>query len=167
MSQLVRSFYLDTNIFVSAAEKTVFTEASNKLIALIRARRIAVVGSALLRQEIASVQRRLRTHVALQIYLDVAVIEMPTTREVRRLGARYRAALGIKEADAEHLAYASLSGADVFLSWNRRDLIRQATVSGLRAVNAALGLPTPTITDPSDFVERAKPSRRYARLTLD
>ena len=167
MTQLVRSLYLDTNVFISASETTVLLESSRKLIALIQARRVAVVGSALLRQEIASVQRRLPTRRPLQLYLEIAVIEMPATREVRRLGARYGTALGIKGADAEHLAYATLAGIDVFLSWNRKDLVRPATIGGVHVVNAALGLPTPTITDPSDFLKRARTSRRYARVTLD
>jgi predicted nucleic acid-binding protein len=167
MPQLVRSLYLDTNIFVSAAQSVVHSEASQELIDLVRARRVAVVGSALLRREIGSVQRRLPTHLPFQFYLELAVLELPQTREVIRLGARYGAALGIKGADAEHLAYATIAGADVFLSWNRRDLVRSATIHGVHVVNAALGLPTPTITDPSEFLKRVRPSRRYARVLLD
>jgi predicted nucleic acid-binding protein len=145
VTQLIRSLYLDTNIFVMAARPDPLAAPSNRLLEFIRARQLAVVGSDLLRQEIVSVQERLGTGTPLGFYWEVVVLEMPLTREVQGLGERFAKVTNLKVGDARHLAFATLIGADAFLSWNRRDLVRPRTIEQATIVNEALGLKTPTI----------------------
>ncbi|HKZ59837.1 MAG TPA: hypothetical protein VJ547_08340 [Candidatus Thermoplasmatota archaeon] len=167
MTVLVRSAYLDTNVYIAAYQRGPLRAPTGTFIGLLRARALAVAGSAALRNEFgaAPVERRSRGSVAL--YLELVNLELPRTREAAALKALYTKVCGLKGPDAEHLAFAVLSGVDAFVSWNRKDILRPSTVGHLARANDLRGLRTPLILDPAEFVRRAKLTPRRGRLVLD
>ena len=54
--------------------------------------------------------------------------------------------------DALHLAVASYYRMDVLLTWNCRHLANPNKMGHIRAVNRELGLPTPLVTTPLNYV---------------
>ncbi len=54
--------------------------------------------------------------------------------------------------DALHLAIASYYRLDVLLTWNCRHLANPSKIEHIRVVNRALGLPTPMLTTPLNYV---------------
>ena len=54
--------------------------------------------------------------------------------------------------DALHLAVASYYRMDVLLTWNCRHLANPNKIGHIRAVNRELGLPTPLVTTPLNYV---------------
>ena len=54
--------------------------------------------------------------------------------------------------DALHLAVASVHKVDVLLTWNCRHLANPNKFDHIRAVNGELGLPTPILTTPVNFL---------------
>ena len=79
-------------------------------------------------------------------------------REIQRLGGKVtrdsktglvaRVYLG----DAVHLAAASYYRMEVLLTWNCRHLANPSKMGHIRAVNRELGLPTPLVTTPLNYV---------------
>lgn len=167
MSSLVRSLYLDTNVFIAAAERGTFYGPSDRLVSLVKARHLTVAGSEPLRQELASTRRPAARQNALGLYAQLISFEFPANREAIRLADRYLQDVHLKALDAEHLAYAVVCGADVFLSWNRKDLVKPSTIDRVTTVNAMHGLRTPRILDPSAFLQKAHPTARLGRMVLD
>ena len=53
--------------------------------------------------------------------------------------------------DAEHVASASVGGADVVASWNFKHLVNPARIAGFNAVNAGLGYTPLVILTPDDI----------------
>ena len=72
------------------------------------------------------------------------------SRELAKLYLRHRR---LPEADANHIAIASLEGMDFLVTWNLRHLMKAGTQAMVRQVNMSLGLPVPHIVTPEDFLE--------------
>ena len=56
------------------------------------------------------------------------------------------------DADALHLALATINGMDYLLTWNCRHIARGSVVRALPTVNAELGYGTPTICTPEELL---------------
>lgn len=76
---------------------------------------------------------------------------LPITEDSRQLARMYLRFRRIPEADALHIAIASLEGMDFLVTWNLRHLIKPGTISLVRRINMKLGLPVPQIVTPEDF----------------
>lgn len=73
--------------------------------------------------------------------------------EVIQLSNIYLSRKRIPRGDAIHLAFASLWGMDIFVTWNRKHLFKISTQEMLAEVNVHLKLPIPTILTPENFFE--------------
>jgi len=78
---------------------------------------------------------------------------LPLTSESRELAGLYLRYRRLPEADALHIAIASLEGMNFLVTWNLRHLIKPGTQAIVRRVNIDLGLPVPLIVTPEDFFE--------------
>jgi hypothetical protein len=78
---------------------------------------------------------------------------LPITDDSRQLARSYLRFRRIPEADALHIAIASLEGMDFLVTWNLRHLIKPGTISLVRRINMQQGLPVPQIVTPEDFFE--------------
>lgn len=166
VARVVRTAYLDTNVYVEATLGGPLRAASRAVVQMAGTRRFGGVGSALLRRELQGVCQAYATRVPLELYVRSIVVEVPGGRRARFLGRMYWRQLGIKRSDAMHLALAVGAGADLFLSWNREDLVKRRTTEGLRQTNAILGLPVPLVLTPAQFLQKATVQGRRGRLSL-
>lgn len=79
--------------------------------------------------------------------------------EVYRLARIYRRAGVVPPwsyADSEHLAWATVAGADVLASWNRRQLVRLKTRRQSARINFALGFESVDIRTPPEVLSEAR-----------
>ena len=59
--------------------------------------------------------------------------------------------------DATHLAYASMHGIDILLTWNCRHLANANKMRHVAILNARLGLRTPILTTPFSLLAEDSP----------
>lgn len=166
MTHLIRSAYLDTNVYAAAATAGPLWASSERVVGLAKARRFGAVGSVLLRRELQGLCAGVQTRAPLRLYEESILLEMPPNRAVKHLGRLYLAELKIKPNDALHLGYAVVVGVDIFVSWNREDLVKQKTRVGLRQINDRLGRKSPIILTPATLIDRTNAKDRRGRLSL-
>lgn len=80
---------------------------------------------------------------------------LPISEEVERIAQIYINALVMPQdptGDALHLAIASFHKVDVLLTWNCAHLANANKIDRIRLVNYEMGLPTPLLTTPLNFL---------------
>lgn len=80
---------------------------------------------------------------------------LPITEEVEEIAEIYIAKLVMPkdpQGDALHLALASFHRVDVLLTWNCVHLANANKFDRIRLLNFEIGLPTPTLTTPLNFL---------------
>ncbi len=164
MPRAIRSAYIDTNVYFEAAVEGPLHGASLRVVELATTRRIRAYGSAVVLRELRGVCRKYGTRRALEFYPGAVVHQLATGKQTKRLAWRYADELQIKRNDAVHLALAVAARVDVFVSWNREDLVKRATTTGLHAINQGLGRPTPSILTPTQLLAAARPQGQRGRL---
>ena len=82
---------------------------------------------------------------------------LAVAEETAELSALYLSHRRLPRADALHLAAATVGEMDYLVTRNLRHIYRLGTQEMIREVNARLGLPTPTIATPEDFLEEEEP----------
>jgi predicted nucleic acid-binding protein len=164
VKRVLRSAYLDTNVFLAAHEVSPLRAPSRAAIELASSGIVTGVGSPLLRKEIRRASARLGLAGPLVDYPSAIVVELSAGRENSRLAGIYAKSLGIKLADASHLAFAVVGRVDVLVSWNREDLVRQSTRERLERVNATIGLPVPRMVTPSQLLAMTRKGPGRSRL---
>ena len=117
-----------------------------------------------MRREVKGVGRRSGSLGPLELYLEAASAEAPWGKEERYLGRRYARELRIKKSDAYHLALAVAGAVDVFVSWNRQDLVKRQTKVELHWLNQALGRRTPSIMTPLELLQSTRRDQNRGRL---
>ncbi len=167
MPTVVRCVYLDTNVYVAGAEAGPLRHPSRSLIELARTDRVAGIGSVLVRRELRAVCERMGSVEALDLYWPAIVAELPGGKQDAWLKKVYRRELGIKDADAHHLAFATSARVEVFASWNRNDLVKARTMAVVQRINERLGLRTPIILTPAQFEARTARVGRSGRVLID
>ncbi|MGC8912460.1 MAG: hypothetical protein ACP5JR_05900 [Thermoplasmata archaeon] len=73
--------------------------------------------------------------------------------QVIQLSNIYLSMKRMPRGDAIHLAFATLGGMDVFVTWNSKHLFKPSTQEMVVEVNIHLKLPIPTILTPEKFFE--------------
>lgn len=120
-----RCVYLDTNILIYLMEgNAIFAPQMEEIADGILAGDFACVTSELSLCEVLVLPMRIGNTILENKYREFieqsgAIDLVPTTRETYILAGRCRANLGLKTADAIHVASAVLAGADVFLTNDR------------------------------------------------
>ena len=99
----------------------------------------------LVRRMLKELKRSRVERVSVAAPMDVeALAELYLSRQVVRPKA---------VGDAHHLAWATLAGADVMASWNRRDLVRLNTRQRVAIINVALGYKPVLIQTPTEVLD--------------
>ncbi len=99
--------------------------------------------------------RRAELREALEnLAAEFEVLEV--AEEAVRLSDVYLSSRRLPRLDAVHLAVATVEEIDYLITWNLRHLYRRGTQEMILEVNAGLGLPTPTVATPFDFLTEEK-----------
>jgi predicted nucleic acid-binding protein len=127
--------YVDTSVFGGCFDDE-FKEASLKLFDEIRAGRFILLFSAATLRELKTAPEQVRGVLRSipEQFLE-AIEETPEVIELR--DAYLKAGIVTKKStvDAEHIAAASVAGADIIVSWNFKHIVHYDKIRGYRAVN--------------------------------
>jgi predicted nucleic acid-binding protein len=142
--------YVDTSVF-GGTQDDEFREASRRFFDRVRRGEFVVLLSAV------TVRELLRSPQGVQaVWLALTAEqteEVPVTSEVRELADEYVRAGVLGEGsitDALHVAAATVSGADLIVSWNFTHIVNFNRIRGFNSVNVALGYRTMTILSPME-----------------
>ncbi len=146
--------YVDTSVLGGTQDEE-FREPSRRFFEQVKAGGYVILTSATTLRELAGAPEAVRNVLA-----DVpegSVLEIPeqVEQEARALVEAYIAerVLGeAREADAMHVAVASVAEADLLLSWNFRHIVNYDRIRKFNAVNALNGYPEIEIRSPLEVV---------------
>ena len=144
--------YADTSVFGGCFDEE-FAADSSRFFDEVRSGRFALVTSGVLLRELGAAPERVR-----RVLADVPrehVEGLPDTDEIRELRDAYLAAGVVgpgSEADAEHVAAATVAGVDVILSWNFKHVVHFEKIRGYQGVNLLRGYGPVSIHTPKEVV---------------
>ncbi|MCG3130541.1 MAG: hypothetical protein FLDDKLPJ_01306 [Phycisphaerae bacterium] len=145
--------YADTSVFGGCLDEE-FKSASLKFFAEVRSGRFCVVVSPTTLRELARAPVAIRTVLA---ELPRDVVDVVThSAEAEALRDAYISAgvLGMaSQADAEHIAYASVSEVDIIISWNFKHIVNFDKIRGFHAINMLRGYAFVPIHSPPEVIE--------------
>ena len=143
---------VDTSVIGGCFDKE-FAKESLALVQAAREGRIVLLLSDLLVDELAKARPEIQN--ALSDLLPNAYEEVSGGEESERLRDAYLKAgvVGPQHAaDAEHIALATVSGADIVLSWNFKHIVHWDKIRGFNAVNLREGYPPIEIRSPQEVI---------------
>jgi len=142
--------YADTSVFGGTRDDQ-FADPSNAFFDRVRSGEFIILLSTLTLRELVEAPVEVRN-----VWEDLtpeAVEEIPVGPEVEELAAIYisEGVLGqASEADALHVAAATVAGADLILSWNFRHIVNYNRIRGFNAVNIRNGYRSMMILSPME-----------------
>lgn len=145
--------YADTSVFGGCLDEE-FKSASLTFFAEAGTGRFCVVLSPTTLRELARAPEAVRSVLA---ELPKEVVEVLShSAEAERLRDAYIDAgiLGLgSQADAEHIAYASVADVDLIISWNFKHLVNFDKIRGFHAINMLRGYAQVPIHSPPEVIE--------------
>ena len=145
-------FYVDTSVFGGCFDDE-FEEISNRLFEEFRSGRFILLFSAVTLRELKEAPVQVQN--LLRGIPEDFVEAVPETQEVLELRDAYLHAgvVGKTSAgDAEHIAAASVAGADIIVSWNFRHIVHFDKIRGYHSVNLLRGYSMVAIHSPREVV---------------
>ena len=147
-----RRVYIDTSV-VGGCLDPEFRDASMRMFERFRAGSLIAVVSDLLRSEIQPAPVEVQAVLA---SIPTAHVEyVLLTSEADELAGRYISAGVIgrkKEADALHIAAATVHRVDVLASWNFKHIVNVQRIHGYNSVNLLEGRPVLEIRTPAEVI---------------
>jgi hypothetical protein len=144
--------YLDTSVIGGCFDEE-FQEASLALMDLIRLGIYQGMISPVTAEELLDAPETVR-NVLLEFDED-QIIRLKESPEVLALAKAYMDAKVVPvkfEDDASHIAYATVYGADVVVSWNFRHIVNYQRIHAFNAVNVREGYPWMDIRTPEELI---------------
>ncbi len=150
--QIIRRVYVDTSVVGGAFDKE-FDWQTEPFWKAVRNRKIVVIESNILRGEVERAPKHVR-----EFYFampDSQIERVISTEESNTLAARYIAEKVVGKTsldDCKHIALATLSHADVLVSWNFKHIVNVVRIKGYNSVNMKLGYPQIEIRTPYEVI---------------
>ena len=142
-------FYLDTSV-IGGCFDSEFSSYSNRLVELIKKRKVIPVISDLVLRELSHAPVKVRKIFAELEWSDVFEIYQ-LTKEILSLGDCYLAHDVVTKKskdDAIHVACATIARVDAIVSWNFKDIVRFDRIRGFNSVNVLQGYGILSILSP-------------------
>jgi len=136
---MIKSVYLDTSVFGGYFDEE-FSEATVRLFSRIEEEKIGVVISEVLISELENAPERVRN--LLDGIPRPQISEIALDSEVEKLAKTYIAENVVGRtslADCLHIALATVSQADILVSWNFKHIVNVDRMRGYNSVNLKLG----------------------------
>lgn len=140
--------YADTSVFGGCFEPE-FSAASLRFFRLVRERRISLLLTRVVRDELR--EAPMRVQAVLQALPPDVLEDLEVTEAVLALRGAYLAAGVVRPLsteDATHVAAATVAGAAAIVSWNFRHMVRLDRIQGYNRINLQLGYGCLTIISP-------------------
>lgn len=148
--------YIDTSV-VGGCEDEEWRTPSIQLMECFVQGDYVLVLSDLTLQELAAAPRRVRDHLNAVPEEHIETLQLDAS--ARELAEAYIAAeviSGKMQADAQHIAMATLARVDVLVSWNFRHIVNLHRIHGYNAVNLHHDYPMLEIRSPREVLRNAQ-----------
>jgi len=145
------TIYLDTSIpnaLIQEPEER--KETTSRLFSQVLPRYDVFISELTLAEIRATPDSGLRSHLV-ELVSQFQVLSISSDAEA--LSREYLKYLKIPEADALHIAIASVEGMNYLITWNMRHIARERTRRIVDNINFLLGFPRIYIVTPDDFFE--------------
>jgi len=145
--------YVDTSVF-GGTQENLFRDKSLKFFDRVHRGEFVILLSDATLVELELAPEPVRT--ILETLPDSAKEFVEINAEVEELTQKYLDARVLGPAshkDAQHVAAATVGGADLILSWNFRHIVNFNRIRGFNSVNIALGYRSMTIHSPMEVIE--------------
>jgi predicted nucleic acid-binding protein len=109
---------------------------------------VKVVGIDMIRKELK------RRPLLAELYAAVFESEIRMSKEIRWLARKYKEDIRIGNADSLIMASASVGKIDLFLSWNRDDIVNDSNLERIKGINKKRGVSFPVFATPQEFLDR-------------
>ena len=152
MTGIIKRVYVDTSVVYGALTQR-FARESKPFWDAVIGGKIRVILSDVLEQEI----NRSPAHVR-EFYHELPesqIERIVSTEESNRLAAQYVAENVVGKSsfdDCRHIALATLTNADVLVSWNFKHIVNVDRIYGYHSVNAKYGYPQINIRTPFEVI---------------
>ena len=155
MSQIkkVKQVYVDSSV-IGGKFNTRLAKQTKPFWDAVEKGEMIVIVSDMLEQEVIDEKTPQRVKKLFDSLQEFQTVRITTGKEANELAGRYIAENVVGEssfADCVHVALATLSNADVLVSWNLKHMVSQS--DGYKNVNRALGYPEIEILTPEKFME--------------
>lgn len=145
--------YVDTSV-IGGCEDDEFSEHSVRLMECFRKGDLILVLSTLTVQELSVAPEGVRGHLASVPEAHIEILQLGA--EARELAEAYmnEGVITVKmQADAQHIAIASVARVDVLVSWNFKHIVNLHRIHGYNSVNLRRGYPTIEIRAPREILQ--------------
>jgi predicted nucleic acid-binding protein len=152
MAEMKPRIYLDSSVLGGAFDVE-FQEDTEALLEQVRAGEMIPVISEVTEAETRRATEQVRE--LLEELFDLGAEELRLSAEAEALAASYIAAGVVTqryEADALHIALATLAKVDVLLSWNFKHIVNLRRIRGFNGVNLMRGYSTVEIRSPKEVI---------------
>lgn len=95
-----------------------------------------------------------------KLYKIIFENQVNVNREIKWLAKSYLDKINIESPDALIMASASVGKIDLFLSWNRDDIVKDSNLKIIEKLNKKRRVPFPVFATPSEFLDRIFLSNR-------
>jgi len=146
--------YVDTSVFGGTQDEE-FRDASTRFFEQVKAGRYEILVSRVTLDELTGAPEAVHQLIAQLPEGSLVRLGPDTLHEARELSRAYleAAVLGrSSEADASHVATATVARADLLLSWNFRHIVNYQRITQFNAVNALNGYSQIEIRSPLEVV---------------
>jgi len=136
---MIKSAYLDTSVFGGYFDKE-FSEPTVSLFDRMIRENIKLIVSEVLMAELANAPEYVRELQGLFPISQVKLVDVnPEAEKLAKLYIAERVVGKTSYADCLHIALATLSQADILVSWNFKHIVNIDRIRGYNAVNLKLG----------------------------
>ena len=151
MRENIKRIYVDSSVVYGAPAKE-FSEESRQFWNTVRNRKIVIIASDVLADEIERAPQRVQE--LYRMIPESQIERVESTDESDMLAERYVAEGVVEESsldDCRHIALATLNKVDSLVSWNFKHIVYRR--AGYNDVNEKLGYPGIAIQTPKQFME--------------
>jgi predicted nucleic acid-binding protein len=149
---MIKRVYLDTSVVGGYFDKE-FAESTMPLFENVKAGKTTLIVSDLLVKELEEAPIFVRDFFKKLPQKQIIYIQI--SEQATELADEYikaKVAGKTSRADCQHIAMATLSNAEVLVSWNFKHIVNLDRIRGYNSVNVRLGFPTIEIRTPKEII---------------
>lgn len=150
---MIQRFYFDTSV-IGGVFDSEFEEISTVLFEKVKLRQIKMLYSSITEDELIDAPKNVRAFFESVPNANKELVEL--TEEAIQLAETYLKEKVVGKSsrnDCLHIALATLSKADLLVSWNFKHIVNIYRIRGYNSVNLRMGYPIIEIRSPKEIIE--------------
>ena len=150
MNKRIKRIYIDTSVVYGALSQK-FGQDTKPFWDAFQRGEVVIIASDVLDEELANAPKQVRDFY--HLLPELRIERIVSTDESNKLATQYIAENVVGQsslADCKHIALATLTHADVLVSWNFKHIVNVDRIRGYNGINMKLGYPHIEIRTPRE-----------------